>query len=148
MEIWRGRRLRKSRAKFQTRSIFTSRFPIFLTFHAATRWYNQTRFLGVLSFDPCICCSIIDVRCVRIPLFWPSSMIQIAGANIIQQMIFSAGAMVARKTSTVNNSRHLEALGSSPRWRVSGLNPQALSDHLFFLFCPKWFKKQRNSGGS
>ena len=81
-------------------------------------------------------------------LIWPSYIVNTCGGNIIQQMIFSAGAMVARKTSTVNNSRHLEALGSSPRWRVSGLNPQALSDHLFLLFRPKWFGKQRNLGKS
>ena len=52
--------------------------------------------------------------------------------------VFSAGAMVARKTSTVNYSRDLEALGSSPRWRVSGLNPQALSRHLFLFLGVEW----------
>ena len=43
-------------------------------------------------------------------------------SSFIQQVEIPAGAMVARKTSTVKYCRYLEALGSSPRWGGIRLN--------------------------
>ena len=55
--------------------------------------------------------------------------------------------MVARKTSTVNYSRHLEALGSSPR--LEDIRFDSFESCLLFgpIFGGKWLQEQRNLGG-
>ena len=142
----------KVAGKFETEAYSHLVFQSFSHSTMIQRCYGQRTYPSIHSMVFCITCRLIHVRINRKSAVFPSPALieryEQCGSKLNHEIDdFSAGAMVARKTSTVNYCRHLEALGSSPRWRVSGLNPQALLSSFLEFFGAKWLREQRNLGG-